>query len=50
VNRDSLTARLDRFARGLDCNLPQLRQILLLENWMRHRFDADCVNVVSVAS
>ena len=31
----SLRARLDRFTQGLDCNETQLRQILLLEFWLR---------------
>ena len=37
VARRSLVSRLNRLSRGLDCNLPQLCRIILLELWMRHR-------------
>jgi len=37
VDRDSLRARLDRLCLGLDCNESQLRQIILLELWLRNR-------------
>jgi asparagine synthase (glutamine-hydrolysing) len=37
VDADSLTARLQRLMVGLDCNEPQLRNIILLEYWLRHR-------------
>ena len=37
VNRDSFRARLDRLCFGLDCNESQLRQIILLELWLRNR-------------
>jgi asparagine synthase (glutamine-hydrolysing) len=37
VDRASLTARLRRLTLGLDCNEPQLRQIILLEFWLRSR-------------
>lgn len=37
VDRTSLVSRLERLARGLDCNEPQLRQIILLEYWLRNR-------------
>jgi len=35
VDRSSLTERLTRFAQGLDCNEPQLRQLILFEFWLR---------------
>jgi asparagine synthase (glutamine-hydrolysing) len=37
VDRDSLRARLVRHCLGLDCNESQLRQIMLLELWLRNR-------------
>ena len=37
IERASLTSRLQRFARGLECHQYQLRQILLLEYWLRNR-------------
>jgi asparagine synthase (glutamine-hydrolysing) len=37
VERRSLTSRLGRFTQGLDCNETQLRQILILEFWLRKR-------------
>jgi hypothetical protein len=37
IDRASLTARLERPSHGLECNQIQLRQILLLENWLRQR-------------
>ena len=37
VDRDSLRARLERLCFGLDCNESQLRQIILLELWLRNR-------------
>jgi asparagine synthase (glutamine-hydrolysing) len=37
VDRASLTTRLMKLTRGLDCNEPQLRQIILLEYWLRNR-------------
>lgn len=37
IDRASLTARLEKLTRGLDCNEPQLRQIILLEYWLRNR-------------
>jgi asparagine synthase (glutamine-hydrolysing) len=37
IERSSLLTRLDRFTQGLDCNEIQLRQILLLEVWLRAR-------------
>jgi len=35
VDRRSLIGRLEKFTQGLDCNETQLRQILLLEFWLR---------------
>jgi len=37
VDRDSLRTRLERLCLGLDCNESQLRQIILLELWLRNR-------------
>jgi asparagine synthase (glutamine-hydrolysing) len=40
VERQSLMSRLEKFTQGLDCNETQLRQILLLEFWLRARMGA----------
>lgn len=37
VDQASFRARLERLCRGLDCNESQLRQIILLELWLRNR-------------
>ena len=37
VDRASVHSRLERLSAGLDCNEPQLRQIILLELWLRNR-------------
>jgi asparagine synthase (glutamine-hydrolysing) len=37
VDRASLAVRLDKVTKGLDCNEPQLRQIIMLEWWLRKR-------------
>jgi hypothetical protein len=37
IDRASLLARVERFRQGLDCNEPQLRQLLLFEFWLRNR-------------
>lgn len=37
VDRTSLRSRLERLSAGLDCNMAQLRQIILLECWLCHR-------------
>ena len=37
VDPTSVTERLARFLQGLDCNEPQLRQLLLFEFWLRNR-------------
>jgi asparagine synthase (glutamine-hydrolysing) len=37
VDPDDLTNRLDRLSNSLECNEPQLRQIILLELWLRGR-------------
>ncbi len=37
VERPCLTARLERLRDGLECNEVQLRQIILLEYWLRNR-------------
>ncbi len=37
IERASLTSRLERMTRGLPCQQHQLRQILLVEYWLRNR-------------
>jgi asparagine synthase (glutamine-hydrolysing) len=39
VDRASVVSRLQRLSNGLDCNESQLRQIILLELWLRNRAD-----------
>lgn len=39
VDRSSVVSRLQRLSAGLDCNESQLRQIILLELWLRSRTD-----------
>jgi asparagine synthase (glutamine-hydrolysing) len=40
VDRDSARARFERLCLGLDCNESQLRQIILLELWLRNRAES----------
>ncbi|HET9711653.1 MAG TPA: asparagine synthase-related protein [Pyrinomonadaceae bacterium] len=37
VDRKNLVSRLERLSVGMDCNESQLRQIILLELWLRNR-------------
>ena len=37
IDRESFASRLERLSRGIECNQQQLRQILLLEYWLRNR-------------
>lgn len=37
VDRTSVLSRLERLSVGLECNEPQLQQIILLELWLRNR-------------
>jgi hypothetical protein len=37
VDRASVLSRLERLSAGLDCNESQLRNIILLEFWLRNR-------------
>jgi len=37
VDRASVRSRLERLSTGLDCNQDQLRNIILLELWLRNR-------------
>lgn len=37
VDRASVRSRMEQLCAGLDCNLSQLRQIILLELWLRNR-------------
>jgi asparagine synthase (glutamine-hydrolysing) len=39
VDRTSVLSRLNRLSAGLDCNQSQLRQIIMLELWLRNRAD-----------
>jgi hypothetical protein len=39
VDRTSVLSRLESLSAGLDCNEGQLRQIILLELWLRNRTD-----------
>jgi len=39
VDRSSVRSRLERLSLGLDCNESQLRQIIVLELWLRNRAD-----------
>lgn len=50
VDGHSATERLSRFLQGLDCNEPQLRQLLLFEFWLRKREGAANSSVSSEAS
>ena len=43
VDRASVTSRLERLCRGLDCNEHQLRQIIMLELWLRKRVNDEQV-------
>ena len=49
VDNTSVRARLERFCRGLDCNEFQLRQIIMLELWLRNRADAGLGQLVRAA-
>jgi asparagine synthase (glutamine-hydrolysing) len=40
VDRSSVLSRLERLSAGLDCNEAQLRQIILLELWLRNRWQS----------
>ena len=37
VDHNSVRSRLERLSAGLECNESQLRQIILLELWLRNR-------------
>ena len=37
IERASLLDRLEKFGQGLDCNLGQLRFVILFEFWLRNR-------------
>ena len=41
VDRESVRSRLERLCLGLDCNESQLRQIILLELWLRNRANGE---------
>ena len=49
VDRSSVTERLQRFTEGLDCNAPQLRQLILFEFWLRNRAHSDGVDDASLS-
>lgn len=50
VDRDSVRTRLERLCLGLDCNESQLRQIILLELWLRNRANRGQVEQVLKAA
>lgn len=50
VDRDNLRSRLERLCLGLDCNQSQLRQIILLELWLRNRANREQVGPVLKAA
>jgi hypothetical protein len=39
VDRSSVLSRLQRLSAGLDCNLDQMRHVIILELWLRSRLD-----------
>jgi len=41
IDRASLLSRLERLCAGLECNQHQLRQIIMLELWLRNRADGE---------
>ena len=41
VDRNSVLSRLQRLSSGLDCNESQLRNIVLLELWLRNRVEGE---------
>jgi asparagine synthase (glutamine-hydrolysing) len=47
VDPASLASRLERLSRGLECNEPQLRRIVLLECWLRSRQCGHAMNVTA---
>jgi hypothetical protein len=49
VDRASVRSRLERLCLGLDCNESQLRQIILLELWLRNRADESSRQFLKVA-
>jgi asparagine synthase (glutamine-hydrolysing) len=50
VDAGSLATRLKKLRAGLDCHEPQLRQIILLECWLRNRWPASSREVAARAS
>jgi asparagine synthase (glutamine-hydrolysing) len=50
VDPASLASRLEKLRAGLDCNEPQLRQIILLECWLRNRWPAPALEASARAS
>lgn len=49
VDRASVRSRLERLCIGLDCNESQLRQIILLELWLRNRLAGRSEQVLRAA-
>jgi len=49
VDRASVRSRLERLCIGLDCNESQLRQIILLEFWLRNRLAGRSEQVLRAA-
>lgn len=50
VDRDSVLSRLRRLSDGLDCNLCQMRHVILLELWLRNRMDRFCSTATSLVT
>lgn len=48
VDRDGVRARLERLCLGLDCNESQLRQIILLELWLRRKEVSQCKTITKL--
>ena len=50
VNRSSVLSRLERLCQGLDCNEFQLRQIIMVELWLRNRVNHELAEQMSQAA
>ena len=50
VDPVSVRSRLERLCRGLDCNEHQLRQIIMLELWLRHRANDQSATQIFLAA
>lgn len=50
VDLASVRSRLERLCRGLECNEHQLRQIIMLELWLRHRANEESATQMFLAA